>query len=362
MSHTVATLAERLQGMVRGDATRPISDANSIEQAGPDAVTFVVDESHVSRLKDCRAGAVILNAKVAATLPDPSTNSYIIVADPQAAFTQILPLFRRVRGRPERGISPQAVIHPTATLGENCFVGPGACIGEDAQIGSDCDIHPGVVIGAGCKLGDNVVLYPNVVLYHDVTVGHRSIIHANAVIGADGFGYRFTNGQFEKIPQLGTVDIHVDVEIGACTTIDRGAIGATVIGAGTKLDNLIMIGHNCEIGRHNVFASQVGLAGSCSTGDYVRMGGQVGVKDHVRMNTGCMIGAKSGIHKDIPANETWVGYPASPEAEQKRLVFSLKRVPEMRDQLKSLEKQVAALTAQLATLSAASSDEVRRAG
>ena len=362
MSHTVGSLAALVEGEVRGDGSRSIGDANSIELAGSEAVTFVLDESHVSRLKDCRAGAVILSAKIAAGLADLPNCSLILVNDPQAAFHQILPLFRKVRGRPARGISPHAIIDPSAKLGHDCHVGPGVCIGEEVEIGSGCDIHPGVVIGPGCKLGDNVVLYANVVLYYDVTVGHRSIIHSGAVIGADGFGYRFDNGQFEKIPQLGTVDIHVDVEIGACTTIDRGAIGPTVIGAGTKLDNLIMIGHNCRLGRHNVFASQVGLAGSCSTGDYVRMGGQVGVKDHVHMNTGCMIGAKSGIHRDIPAGETWIGYPASPEAEQKRLVFSLKRVPEMRDQLKAVEKQVAALTAQLAAMQAAAPDEMRVAG
>ena len=291
MSHTVNSLATLVGGEVRGDGERTISDANSIEAAGSDSVTFVVDGSHVSRLKECRAGAVILNAKVAAGLTDCASCSLIVVADPQAAFIQMLPLFRKVRPRPARGISDRAVIDPSAKLGRDCFVGPGVCIGEEVEIGDGCDLHSGVVIGAGCKLGDNVVLHPNVVLYHDVSVGHRTIIHSGAVIGADGFGYRFTNGQFEKIPQLGTVEIHVDVEIGACTTIDRAAIGATVIGAGTKLDNLVMIGHNCELGRHNVFASQVGLAGSCSTGDYVRVGGQAGVKDHVRMNTGCMVGA-----------------------------------------------------------------------
>ena len=362
MSHTIESLAKLVGGEVRGDGGRVIVDANAIEMAGPHAVTFVVDQSHVSRLKECQAGAVILTAKVAASLSDSPSCSLIVVPDPQVAFVQILPLFRKVRPRPERGVSPRANIAPSAKLGRDCFVGAGVCIGEEVEIGDGCDLHPGVVIGAGCKLGDNVVLHPNVVLYHDVSVGHRTIIHSNAVIGADGFGYRFANDQFEKIPQLGTVEIHVDVEIGACTTIDRAAIGATVIGAGTKLDNLVMIGHNCELGRHNVFASQVGLAGSCSTGDYVRVGGQAGVKDHVRMNTGCTIGAKAGIHKDVPAGEVWIGYLATPEAEQKRLLFSLKRVPEMRDQLKGLEKQVAALTAQLAEMQTLASDELRRAG
>jgi len=362
VSHTVGSLASLVQGEVRGDAERLICNAAAIESAGPDAVTFVLDESHVSRLEACRAGAVILNAKIAAGLKPCPATSLIVVVDPHAAFQKILPEYRVIRGRPQRGVSPQAFVSPTAKIGVDCYVGPGACLGEDVELGSGCDIHPGAVIGPGCKLGQDVVVYANAVLYQDVTLGDRVIIHSGAVIGADGFGYRFTEGRFVKIPQLGTVEIHEDAEIGACTTIDRGAIGPTVVGAGTKLDNLIMIAHNCELGRHNVFASQVGLAGSCTTGDYVRLGGQVGIKDHVRLNSGCMVGAKGGVHRDIPEGEIWIGYPATPEAEQKRLVFSLKRVPEMRDQVRTMEKQIALLTKQLEELKAETTNPLRQAG
>lgn len=350
MVQTVGSLAQLVQGEVRGDAGHIIGNAAAIESAGPDAVTFVLDESHVSRLQACQAGAVILNAKIAAGIQATPTTSLIVVADPHAAFQQILPLFRKVRGRPARGISPRAHISDTAVIGVDCYIGAGASIGDDVQIGPGCDIHPGAVISAGCRLGRDVTIYPNAVLYADVTVGDRAIIHSGAVLGADGFGYRFAEGRFIKIPQLGSVEIHDDVEIGACTTVDRGAIGPTIIGRGTKLDNLVMIAHNCELGQHNVFASQVGLAGSCTTGDYVRLGGQVGIKDHVRLNSGCMVGAKGGVHKDIPEGEIWIGYPATPEAEQKRLVFSLKRVPEMRDDVRTLKTQVAALMKQLEEL------------
>jgi UDP-3-O-[3-hydroxymyristoyl] glucosamine N-acyltransferase len=181
-------------------------------------------------------------------------------------------------------------------------------------------------------------------------VGNNVIIHSGAVIGADGFGYRFANGRFEKIPQLGSVQIQDDVEIGACATIDRGAIGPTIIGSGTKIDNLVMIGHNCEIGRHNVFASQVGIAGSSATGDYVRLGGQAGVCDHVRLNTGCSVGAKGGVTKDIPSGETWIGIPATPEADQKRLLVAIKRIPAMREQIDELEKQISLITTALEQL------------
>lgn len=361
MGHTVGSLAALVQGEVRGDADRSICNAAAIESAGPDAVTFVLDESHVSRLEACRAGAVILNAKIAAGIAATPDTALIVVNDPHAAFQQILPQFRKIRGRPRRGISPQAHVSSSATIGPDCYVGPGACIGDEVTIGTGCDIHSGAVIGPGCSLANDVIVHPNAVLYQDVSLGDRVIIHSGAVIGADGFGYRFTDGRFVKIPQLGTVEIHEDAEIGACTTIDRGAIGPTIVGAGTKLDNLIMIAHNCELGRHNVFASQVGMAGSCTTGDYVRLGGQVGIKDHVRLNSGCMVGAKGGVHKDIPEGEIWIGYPATPEAEQKRLVFSLKRVPEMRDTVRTLRNQVEALMKQVEALQARLPDELRKA-
>ncbi len=356
MTESVETLAAVVNGTIHGDRARAIDDANAIEAAGPSAVTFVMNSTQVSRLKDCRAGAVIMDAKIAASFKEPVAFSMIVVADAQAAFQKILPLFRNIRPRPQRSISPYAHIHPTAQLGSNCHVAAGVVIGEEVVIGSDCDLHPGVVVGAGCRIANDTILHANVVLYHDVVVGSRVIIHSGAVIGADGFGYRFVSGKFEKIPQLGTVHIHDDVEIGACATVDRGAIGPTVIGEGTKLDNLVMIGHNCEVGRHNVFASQVGMAGSCRSGDYVRLGGQVGIRDHAQLHTGCTVGAKAGVLKDVPAGETWLGAPATHEMEQKRLVVAMRRLPDMKDQLKDLEKQVATLMVELEKLKGASAD------
>lgn len=359
MSQTVGALALLVGGQVFGDASRQITGAESLESAGPADLSFVQDDKNFTRLKDCTAGALLISPAQAGQL-DPRDCSLILVVEPQAAFQKLLPLFRREQIRPPRGVSPHAWISPTAHIGEGCSIGPGVFIGDGTVIGADCDLYPGVHVGHNCHIGQSVTLYPHVVLYHEVRVDDRVIIHANAVIGADGFGYRFEQGRFHKIPQLGTVHIHEDAEIGAGTTIDRGAIGPTVIGAGTKIDNLVMIAHNCELGRHNIFASQVGLAGSCTTGDYVRLGGQVGIKDHVRLNTGSSIGAKGGVHKDVPAGETWIGYPATPEHEQKRLVFSLKRVPEMRQQVKDLERQVAELTRAVERLQ--SPPELRAAG
>ncbi len=349
--HTAGQLGQMIDGTLFGNADKLVTGANAIESAGPDDITFVAEDRHLTRLKNCNAGVVLLCADHTKLVMESNPNFVVIgVKDPQLAFQTILPLYRKVRGRQAREISPAAYISPSAKLGKDCYVGPGASIGDDVVLGDNCEVHPGVVIGPGCRLGRDVVLYPNVVLYHDVEVGDRAIIHAGAVIGADGFGYRYEEGRFEKVAQLGSVQIHVDVEIGACATVDRGAIGPTVIGAGTKLDNLVQVAHNCQIGRHNVFAAQVGMAGSSSTGDYVRLGGQAGIKDHIHLGTGCMVGAASGVHRDVPAGETWIGFPASPEQEQKRLVFTLKRVPEMREDLRELKKQVAMLTQQLASL------------
>ena len=350
MTQTVETLAALVNGTIRGDHLRAIDDAAAIETASPSSVTFVMDVNQIRRLTDCRAGAVMMDTKTAAEFGQSPDYSMIVVADAQAAFQKVLPLFRKVRGRPERGISPHAYINSTAQIGTDCHIAAGVVIGEDVVIGMNCDLHPGVVVGAGCRIGDQTILHANAVLYHDLVIGNRVIIHSGAVIGADGFGYRFADGKFEKIPQLGTVHIHDDVEIGACATVDRGAIGPTVVGAGTKLDNLVMIAHNCEVGRHNVFASQVGMAGSSSTGDYVRLGGQVGIRDHVHLNTGCTVGAKAGVLKDVPAGETWLGAPATHEMEQKRLLVAMKRVPDMRDQLRTMEKQIATMAAEMEQL------------
>ena len=350
MSHTVAQLAELVEGKFHGDGQRLIDDACAIESAGPTAVTFVLDESHLSRLHDCQAGAIVLEDRLLPKIPQNASSTLIVVNQPQVAFEKLLPLFRLVRSRPKRGISKHAHISSSAKIGADCYIAPGVCIDDDVYIAAGCDLYPGVVIGAGAQVGENSILHPNAVVYHDVIIGKNVIVHSGAVIGADGFGYRFAAGRFEKIPQLGTVHIHDDVEIGACTTIDRGAIGPTVVGKGTKLDNLVMVAHNCELGQHNVLASQVGVAGSSTTGDYVRMGGQSGVRDHVRLNTGSSIGAKAGVTKDIPAGETWIGIPATPESEQKRQLFSIKRIPDMRDDIKAMRKSMETMAAEIEQL------------
>jgi UDP-3-O-[3-hydroxymyristoyl] glucosamine N-acyltransferase len=348
MAITVGQLAVRLSSEVRGNSELVIKGAQSVDKAGPSDITFVRDQSNLKKLKKSRAGAAILSVSLAELLkPEECPPALILVADAYGAFVQVLEDLRPRRPRAEIGISQHAVVSPTASIGPGTNVFPGAYVGDRAVIGRDCDIYPGAVIGDGCRLGDSVTIYPNAVLYPEVTVGHRVAIHASAVIGADGFGYRFIDGRHQKLPHFGIVRVEDDVEVGACTTIDRGMIGATVVGEGTKLDNLVMIAHNCELGRHNVFVAQSGLAGSVTSGNYVVCGGQVGITGHIHLGDGCMIGSKSGVHKDVPAGERYIGTPAAPESEAKRTMMAQKKLPETRRQLRELTHRVACLEEKL---------------
>jgi UDP-3-O-[3-hydroxymyristoyl] glucosamine N-acyltransferase len=202
-----------------------------------------------------------------------------------------------------------------------------AVIGSGTRLGQRCQIHANVVVGRDCVLGDDVVLHPGVVLYDRTVVGNRVTVHARAVLGSDGFGYRFQEGRHVKVPHLGSVEVGDDVEIGAGTTIDRGTFQATRIGEGTKIDNLVQFAHNCRIGRHNLIVSQVGIAGSSATGDYVVLAGQVGISDHVTIHDGAVIGARSAVNNDVPAGQRVLGFLGWPEREGRRILLSMPQLP-----------------------------------
>ncbi len=328
-----------------------ISNLSSLDQAQNGDLTFADDAEKLPQIVSSLASAVLVPKKQASLLEGYAGGPALLLVDhPQAAFLSILKQFRPQYSSEMSGIDPRAIISPTAKIGLNCTIYPGVFIDGHTTIGDNCVLYPGVTIGPGCVIGNDVTLYPQVVLYAGMYIGHRVILHANAVIGADGFGFRFEKGHFDILPHYGRVRIEDDVEIGACTTIDRAMITETVIGQGTKLDNLVMIGHNCQIGQHNVYASQVGLAGSITTGNYVRMGGQAGLKDHLKIGHGSSLASRSGLMHDIPDGETFIGLPAGPEREQKKILMLVQRLPEMREQLKAMNKQVESLTKQLADL------------
>jgi UDP-3-O-[3-hydroxymyristoyl] glucosamine N-acyltransferase len=322
---TVRQLAELVHGQVLGDGAVVITAARSLGEAGPGQITFVEDDRHARKLPTCPASAAVVPLTVAA-----NGKPLIRVTDPLGAFVAIV---QHLHGRPEPppcGIDPRAAVHPTVQLGPEPSIWPFAAVGEGSIVGARCRLHSGVVVGRFCRLGDDVTLYPGAVLYDGTVLGDRVVVHAHAVLGADGFGYRFQDGRHVKVPQLGHVEVGDDVEIGAGTTIDRGTFQATRVGAGTKIDNLVQIGHNCRIGRHNVLVSQVGIAGSCSSGDYVVLAGQVGVADHIHLGDRAVIGARAGVTKDVPAGQRMLGAPATPEREQKRIMMSLEKLPELR--------------------------------
>jgi UDP-3-O-[3-hydroxymyristoyl] glucosamine N-acyltransferase len=333
---TVRELADLVNGECLGDGTTPITNARPITEAQPGDITFVEDDRHLPAWHQSAATAAVVPTHI------PVNGRPIIrVTDPLMAFASIL-LRLRGRSQPTAGttIHPTAEIHPTARLGADATIGAFVVVGANTVIGDRVTLHTGVSVGNECQLGDDVFIYPRVVLYEGTILGHRVRIHANAVIGADGFGYRTQQGRHVKVPQLGYVDIGDDVEIGACTTIDRGTFGPTRIGSGTKIDNLVMIGHNCQIGRHNLLVSQVGIAGSCTTGDYVIMAGQVGIADHLHIGDRAILGAKAGVHKDVPSDARMLGAPATPDREQMRIMMSLERLPELRKDVKRIKQQL----------------------
>jgi UDP-3-O-[3-hydroxymyristoyl] glucosamine N-acyltransferase len=328
-------LAELVQGQVQGDPETIIQAARPLGEAQAGDITCLEHDQHVQQLRQCPAAAIVVSAGL--ELPD---RTLIRTADPLGAFITI---FRHLHGRPEQavhGVDPRASVHPTATLGPGASVDAFACIGEGAVLGARCRVFPGCVVGRCCRLGDDVVLYPNAVLYDGVVLGDRVIVHANAVLGADGFGYRVLGGRHVKVPQQGSVEIGNDVEVGACTTIDRGTFQATRVGEGTKIDNLVMIGHNCQIGRHNLFVSQVGVAGSSSTGDYVVLAGQVGVVDHVHIGHRTIIGAQSGVPHDVDADQQVLGAPARPIREQRRILITMEKLPEMARDVRRIKQKL----------------------
>jgi len=335
LATTLRALAELVGGELVGMGDRLIYSALPMREAGTDDITFLESDKFISQLESSSAGAALVPFNV--TL---AHKNQIRVTDPLSAFIAVVRHFKPVDEQPPIGIHPKAIVHHSATIGSDASVHPLAVVGSGCVIGNRCRLYPGVVLGRNCRLGDDVTLYPQVTVYDNTIIGHRVIIHANAVIGADGFGYRFQGGKHIKVPQMGHVEIGDDVEIGAGTTIDRGTFSATRIGAGTKIDNLVMIAHNCQIGKHNVFVSQMGMAGSSSTGDYVIIAGQVGVVEHVHIGDRSVIGGQAAVTKDVPPDSRMLGSPATEAKEQMRILKSLQHLPEWRKELKSVQEKL----------------------
>ncbi len=273
--------------------------------------------------------------------------SVLIVEDSKRAFLSVLNLFQPPRQRTMLGISSLAMIHPSVRVGLYSNIHPGVHIAEDVVIGEHCDIHPGVCIGPGCRIGNHSVLYPHVVLYHDVHIGERVIINAGAVLGTEGFGYQLVEGRHQRLHHYGSVRIEDDVEIGANATIDRGLIGETLIGQGSKIDNQVQIAHNCRIGKYNLMAGHVAFAGSVTTDEYVVCAGQVGVADHVHLGRGAVLAAQTGVSRSLAGGKTYFGSPAEEIEQTRKQVAAVRRLPQLRDQVRELAAEVKQLKARL---------------
>jgi UDP-3-O-[3-hydroxymyristoyl] glucosamine N-acyltransferase len=341
MQATLGALAALVEGRLVGDENILIQGAASLRDAEPGQITLIDGDGKSHLLQNCRATAIIA-PKNFTCLDFPA----ILVDDVHRAFAIVVLQFNPQRSAKRTGISPLASISPTAKIADNVDIHPYATIGDEVIVGSGSTIHCGVHVMAGSQIGEDVTIFPNAVLYEDTIVGPRCMIHANAVLGAYGFGYGFADGRHVLSAQLGNVILGADVEIGAGSTIDRGTYGPTVIGDGTKIDDLVMVAHNCRIGRHNMLCSQVGVAGSTSTGDYVVMAGQVGVRDHVHIGHRAVLGAKAGVTNDVPDGARLIGIPATPERDQKLKQAAFSKLPEMRKQLKMLQRVVDKLAAQ----------------
>jgi UDP-3-O-[3-hydroxymyristoyl] glucosamine N-acyltransferase len=345
---TVEQLAALVRGRLVGDGTVAIHSARPVAEAGPGDITFIENERYAKLLRSSPASAAIVgphfNRKGSVVQQDLAV---IEVDDPITAFVTVRKHLSGEQKPRWTGIHPQAVVAPTARIGANVAIYPFVYIGDQVEIGEGTTVFPGAVVGDRCKIGQGCTLHPNSVLYPDVVLSDRVEVHAGTVLGGDGFGYRQVDGRHVKIPHTGRLEVGNDVEIGANCTIDRATFEATRIGEGTKIDNLVMIGHNNQIGRYNVLCGQVGIAGSCQTGDYVTMAGQAGIKDNTKIGDGVIVGAQAGVHRSIPSGQNVLGSPAIPVREQRRIFQMIARLPEMHRQLRELSAQIAVLTASL---------------
>jgi UDP-3-O-[3-hydroxymyristoyl] glucosamine N-acyltransferase len=350
--HTIAEIAELLNVPVSGDATRPVRGMASLEDAAPDQVTFLTSDQFLRGFRVTRAAAVIVDRRVQLPVDGAggagSGPALLTVEDAQLAVARVLALFAQPVPRPQVGRHHTAIVAPSASIGDGARIGPYVFVGDGARIGRNCVLHPGVYIGAGTSIGDDCEFFPNAVIRERCTVGHRVIIHANSAIGTDGFGYAWDGTQHVKIPQIGTVVIEDDVEIGSCSCVDRAKFSETRVGRGSKIDNVVQIGHNVRLGPNCLLAGQVGIAGSSTLGAGVVLGGAVAVMDHITIGDGSMVAACSGVLSDVPPKTVFNGIPAGPHFAKLREWAAMKRLPELLTEFRKLQQEVKAMREQLA--------------
>ncbi len=334
MPFTAAEIAKAIGGEVLGDGSLVLKGFAPADRAQPGDLTFAENENYFTRADQSAASAVIIDGPYTS-----QKKTLIRVPNSRIAFARVLPLFF-----PEPvlvpGVHPTAIVAPSAQVDPTAHIGPYCVLGEKVRIGPRSILQGANHLGVGCQLGQEVNLFPNVILYAGTEVGNRVRIHAGTVIGSDGFGYVLDGGQHRKVPQIGNVIIRDDVEIGANVAIDRGALGPTIIGKGTKIDNLVMIAHNVTFGENCLVVAQAGIAGSTKLGNYVVLAGQVGIAGHLKIGNRVSVAAQSGVMNSIPDGEKWLWTPAQPDRQAKRQMIALQQLPELLKRVAELEKKL----------------------
>ncbi len=338
---TLTEIAELLGCPAPAEASLEVTGVAALSEATPTEISYIGSDAFVRELPSCQAAALIVQDKV--KLPATWIKPALWVPDAELAVAKVLGRFAPPVPRPPVGIDSMARVDVTATIGEGVAIGPFVFIGRRVRIGAGSVIHPGVYIGDDTTLGENCEMFPNVTIRERVTIGNRVIIHAGSVLGTDGFGYRWDGQKQAKIPQIGTVIIEDDVEIGSNSCVDRAKFSTTRVGRGTKIDNLVQIGHNAQIGPHCILAGQTGIAGTSRLGTGAVLGGQSSVRDHISIGDGAMIAGTSGVAEDVPPRSIYSGTPALPHRQSLREQKALRRLPDMQVQLAALKEEIEAL-------------------
>lgn len=343
MQFTAAQIAELLHGEVDGDPQVLVNDLAKIEEARDGTLTFLANPKYTEFIYSTKATIAIVAKDFHPARQTPKSLTLIRVADPRMAFTQLLERNYQLQYE-KKGVEQPSFVSPKAKLGKNVYIGAFSYVGDGVVLGDGVKVFPNCFIGDNTRIGDGARIHAGVKIYHQSEIGARCVIHSGAVIGADGFGFvPDAEGIYEKMPQVGNVVLEEDVEVGANSTIDRATIGSTIIRKGTKLDNLVQVGHNAEIGRHNVIVAQAGIAGSTVVGDHNQIGGQVGIAGHLTVGSRVRIAAQSGIGSDIGDGRTVQGSPAFDKGPYDRSYVIFRKLPELQKRIDQLEKELAAL-------------------
>ena len=340
MEFTAQQIAAFLRGTVEGDPEVKVSNFSKIEEGKPGTLTFLANPKYEHHIYHTEASIVLVNQDFTPT--EPIHTTLIRVENAYTALAQLLNMVEQAKSK-KSGVDSTAFIAPTASVGEDCYIGNMAYIGERVKLGNNCQVYPFAYIGDNVEIGDNTILQPHVTVYHDCRIGQHCILHAGSVIGADGFGFAPEGEQYKKIPQLGNVVIEDNVEIGANTTIDRAVMDSTIIRQGVKLDNLIQIAHNVEVGENTVMAAQVGIAGSVKVGKHCMFGGQVGLAGHIQIADDVTLGAQAGVISSVKEATTLLGAPAIQARNFMRSSAIFNRLPELYRTIGQLQREVETL-------------------